>query len=123
LSNQHNFRTPFNVAVSSDGLGPMLKLAGELDLATAPVLESAIEAMLEDGAVRLCLDCHDLDFIDVRGVDVLAWAVSRLEPRAGRLHLRGASDLLVRMLTATALDRRLVVDPRSRRQLATEDAD
>jgi anti-anti-sigma factor len=59
----------FTAELVRDGGPPRLALAGELDLATVPVLEQAIPALGSGDA--LVIDLRELEFIDSSGVHVL----------------------------------------------------
>lgn len=55
------------------------RLVGEVDLATAPVLQAALDGLLNgDGDVHL--DLAELRFVDISGVAVLVAAAARLAP-------------------------------------------
>jgi anti-anti-sigma factor len=48
-----------------------LMLRGELDLATAPLLERAAARLCSEGAKKIILDLRTLDFCDVAGLHAL----------------------------------------------------
>lgn len=56
--------------VERDGGGPCLRLAGELDLSTAPELTAAIDRLTAAGESRVLLDLTDLAFCDSTGMAV-----------------------------------------------------
>jgi len=74
-----------------------LSLVGELDAATAPELQAAIERLCEDGAAEIVLDLHELSFIDSTGLRVILmseqlcerlgsdFSLTRAQPQAQRL--------------------------------------
>lgn len=70
---------PFSVEVE----GRTIRVGGELDLSTVPVLEGHLGGVL-DGAGDVVLDVADLDFIDSSGVRVLLSLARRIQDR-GRL--------------------------------------
>ena len=45
-----------------------LRLAGELDLSTVPVLQARVTALRAGGSTRIVLDLAELDFIDSTGL-------------------------------------------------------
>lgn len=68
--------TPGRLSVreTSEGVVHRLTPIGELDLATAPLLESAFEAVFEDDdAEMIVVDLRELSFIDSTGVHLLIW--------------------------------------------------
>lgn len=56
-----------------------LRLVGEIDLATAPDLEAALDELL-DGGGDVHLDLAELRFVDIKGAAVLVAAAARLAP-------------------------------------------
>ena len=55
-----------------DGDGrAVLAVAGEVDIATAPELRSAIDSVLDSGAAELCLDLCSTSFMDSSGLHAL----------------------------------------------------
>jgi anti-sigma B factor antagonist len=67
--------TPFGIHESRVGESMLLRLTGELDLASAPTLEYRLEALRNQGrSVRL--DLSRLEFIDSTGIHVLVRAFS-----------------------------------------------
>lgn len=62
-------------------------MAGELDLATAPQVASALGSLEKNGVCSIVLDLSALTFIDVSGLRERSWpragALSRAERRSG----------------------------------------
>ena len=82
----------------------MLALSGELDPATAPVLQAAVEEVMQDPAVkRLVLDLGGLDFVDSSGLRVFVTTRDALRARSGELVLRSPSANTERLLSITGL--------------------
>ncbi|MFN8123781.1 MAG: STAS domain-containing protein [Thermoleophilia bacterium] len=78
----------------------VLRLTGELDLATAPDVLAAVEAATGDGTSRLVLDMSGVSFIDSTGVRTLLEA-NRV---AGNdLSLLAPSPAVTRVLELTEL--------------------
>lgn len=78
----------------------VLRLTGELDLATAPDVLAAVEAATGDGTTRLVLDMSGVSFIDSTGVRTLLEA-NRV---AGNdLSLLAPSPAVTRVLELTEL--------------------
>jgi anti-sigma B factor antagonist len=83
-----------------------LFLSGELDLATAELLESTIRAAEGRGAKMIVLDLSGLDFIDLNGLMVLMRASIRLS-HAHRLALLHGPEHVQRLFRLTGMDRYL----------------
>ena len=97
------------VSVDDDG-GIVLRIVGELDLATVAVVRDAVESVPLIGVPRLVLDVTDLSFISAAGVRVALDAQRRLTQHGGRLVLRGPNALVRRVLQATRLDDQFEID-------------
>jgi anti-anti-sigma factor len=82
--------------------GDALVLSGELDLATAHILQSALERHRGDG--DLTLDLAGLSFMDSTGIKILITAARMLEGR-GCLILRSPAPPIRRVLELVQLDR------------------
>jgi anti-sigma B factor antagonist len=81
-----------------------LRIEGEVDLATAPRLATALDELVPETGGDLRLDCADLAFIDSSGVAVLVATEQRLGADGRRLVLRDVSEQFRQVLTVTALD-------------------
>jgi len=88
-------QSPFEITAMAAPAG--IRLRGEVDIATLPALELALE-ILVDRVADATIDLSELTFIDVCGLRELARAAIRLR-RAGRcLRLRGTSTRTRRIL-------------------------
>jgi anti-sigma B factor antagonist len=56
---------------------PALRVRGELDLATAPQLAEAVDAVLATAPRSMVLDLTDTSFMDSSGARQLAWSARR----------------------------------------------
>ncbi|MGH3923948.1 MAG: STAS domain-containing protein [Pseudonocardiaceae bacterium] len=76
--------TPSTITPGTDR--PGARLIGEVDLATAPALQAALDRLVEGGG-DVHLDLAELRFVDLSGVAVLVAAAAQLAPdRALVLH-------------------------------------
>src|SRR4051812_3358608 len=72
----------FQVHMRSRDVAHVL-VSGELDIQTAPQLESALEQLLSDGHLRrLVLDLREVDFLGCSGVGIVA-LLKTLSERGG----------------------------------------
>ena len=86
--------------------GPItvITLVGELDAAMAPLLEQAVELVIDDaGVTRLVLDLAGLTFLDSAGLRIFVTAREVLGRRDGELALRRPTDNARRLLDITGL--------------------
>lgn len=82
--------------------GSVLSLYGELDVASAPLLERRIKRLQWAGASAIVIDLSGLDFIDSTGLHVLIRAHARAEE--GRLTLLRGSRNVHRVFELTGTD-------------------
>lgn len=88
-----------------------IALTGDLDPATAPKLDQAIqEAIPTDGLERMVLDLQDLAFIDSSGLRVFVTARQALTALDIELVLRSPSATVRRLLDITGLGEILSVE-------------
>jgi anti-anti-sigma factor len=80
--------------VAGEDPGTIL-LAGELDMASAPTLASALRGVRRS----LVLDLSRVTFMDVAGLRVIEEAAHRLRERGARLVTRGATGEPARLLS------------------------
>ncbi|WP_410809481.1 STAS domain-containing protein [Micromonospora sp. 067-2] len=80
-----------------------LRLAGELDLGTAPELAAAIDRLAEAGERHVLLDLTDLTFCDSTGMSVFVRGDNRASADGGWLRLTGAVGRVERVLRVTGL--------------------
>ncbi len=95
-----SYITPFSCRWSDSGVGAAwVRVAGELDLATSPQLEAALQEA-QFGASTVVLDLRALTFIDSAGARVIAAAVARARPDGRLMVVRGA-PAVEKLLTLT----------------------
>ncbi|MFB7593530.1 STAS domain-containing protein [Streptomyces sp. NPDC056160] len=76
-----------NVTGDEQGGWSVLRVAGELDLVTSPMLRQRIHEVVADGRHDLVLDLSDVFFCDSSGVGVLIAARRLIRSCQGRLRL------------------------------------
>ncbi|HET9382949.1 MAG TPA: STAS domain-containing protein [Streptomyces sp.] len=86
----------FTVTGSERGEWAVLRVSGELDLVTSPVLRQGVHDAVADGRHSLVLDLSEVWFCDSSGVGVLVATRRLLRSCRGSLRLvlpaRGAAD-------------------------------
>ena len=102
---------PFVVEVIEQADAVVVRVAGEVDIVTAPVLQRHLDPVLEGDRPLVVIDLEDTTFLDARGVAVLVRARTRVVARCGRLLIRRPPQLVRRVLElADQLDRLDVED-------------
>ena len=82
-----------------------LRLAGEMDIATAHQLVDIVRPLSAADLRRVRLDLAELVFIDASGLTALLQASMIVAGRGGRFTLHGVRPLLRRLLEITDLGR------------------
>ncbi|CAL9477381.1 STAS domain-containing protein [Streptomyces sp. enrichment culture] len=77
----------FNVTDDERGDWSVLRVTGELDLVTSPVLRQRVHDMVADGRHSLVVDLSEVFFCDSSGVGVLIATRRLLRSCQGRLRL------------------------------------
>lgn len=80
-----------------------IRLVGELDAHTCDGVASQIATLVGDGANDLVIDLAGVSFMDSSGLRVLVRARQDILDADGRLRLRGATDVVERVLQITGL--------------------
>ena len=102
------------LVLSADHAGPLGKMVvgGEVDGRAAAHLRAASRALVACGASELVLDLRGVDFLDSTGLNALIDMSSMVDAAGGSVAIEGASDLVRKVLSVTALD--TVLDVRDR---------
>lgn len=101
--------TSCDVTVRGSHEEPVVRIAGEVDVATTPLVRDALSQCVDAGARRIVVDCSSLEFIGAAGISVLVEAANALDD-AGELVLRSPSPFVVRLLEITRVDVRIGVE-------------
>jgi len=89
-----------------DGDERVLEVAGEIDVATSPVLRAELIDLLGDAPARVTLDFARVSFIDSSGLGVLVGALKRLREHSPEavLHVAHVQDPVRNVFAITGLD-------------------
>jgi anti-anti-sigma factor len=102
---------PFAVEVTEQADAVVVRVAGEIDIVTAPVLQRHLDPALAGDRPLVVIDLAETTFLDARGVAVLVRARTTVTGRGGRLVIRRPPPLVLRVLQlADQLDRMDVED-------------
>jgi len=100
-------QTQFRVEVREEGQGTVIALSGELDLASSPALEDALERVLSSDAKIVVIDLRELEFMDSTGLSILVRAHQTAEEQELALHLVNGPPQVQRLLSLTGVGERL----------------
>jgi anti-sigma B factor antagonist len=103
--------TAFTYRVDRDTDSVTIHLGGEVDLAAAPRVESAIdEALAAEEGVDITIDLDGVTFLDSTGLRVLMAAHARCASEGRSLTLVNPSTAVSRILEITGLGETLLAD-------------
>ena len=81
----------------------IVALVGELDMASAPLLQSAVDAAELEAASLIVLDLQGLQFIDSTGLRVILGVRKRCVERGQELAVTHGSQQVERLLAVTGV--------------------
>jgi anti-anti-sigma factor len=89
----------------------VLRLSGELDADTAPLLHDLLADLLERPVPRIVVDLSDLKFCDSVGLSEFITAKQVIAARGGWLSFAGANRFLTALLETVGLRRYFAIFP------------
>jgi anti-anti-sigma factor len=95
------------VTVQPDTTLTRVRVAGELDMATEPILLDAVERIRNAGPNQVVAELSELSFCDVRGLAALLAVHDRLSDAGLRVSMTGASAQVRWMVGITGLEQHL----------------
>lgn len=102
----------FSVDVAgASGDCAVLKVAGEVDVYTAPALRERIRDLAAKGTVHVIADLSRVDFLDSTGLGVLVGGLRRLREHDGSLTLVISATRILRIFDITGLTRVFPAQP------------
>ncbi|MEW9555984.1 STAS domain-containing protein [Nonomuraea sp. NPDC050783] len=82
----------------------LVAVTGEIDLYTAPHLQSEFTRLLQEGPSRVVIDMSAVDFCDSTGMNVLLSALKRMKEQGGTLEVASPRPAVRKILQVTGLD-------------------
>lgn len=84
---------------------PLVRVIGEIDLHTCPELRSTLQALIEQGKVRLILDMGAVPYVDSAALGVLVDTQRRVKEKGGEVYLASITSFVLRAFEITRLIR------------------
>ncbi len=81
----------------------IVRLEGEIDIATVPEIRTAVETEVRAGAVNIVLGLSRVTYADSSALGMIVWIDRLLDPRGGKLVLAGATRDVSRVLELSGL--------------------
>jgi anti-sigma B factor antagonist len=101
---------PFSATVARDSVVVVVRLSGELDMATEDKVAQVLDGVLATTPEVVRFDLSDVYFCDARGLAALVTVRRRLRSAQRRLELTGVPAHVRRLLAVTGLQDRLDVN-------------
>jgi|HubBroStandDraft_1064217.scaffolds.fasta_scaffold1090534_1 anti-sigma B factor antagonist len=98
-----------SIVIHVDGPDRCVRLAGELDLSSAPALSSCLSDLAEAG--HIAVDLTDLSFMSSSGISVLIGAYKQRVTSGRTISLRNPQGTVARVLMLTGVDQVLTIEP------------
>lgn len=94
---------PFHIESISAGDCAVLRVAGEIDVYTAPELRQRVIHLVGNGTLHIIADLRGVDFLDSTGLGALVGSLKRLRMRGGSLKLVTSGGRILQIFRITGL--------------------
>jgi anti-sigma B factor antagonist len=95
----------FHMESVSAGDCAVLRVAGEIDMYTAPELRERVISLIDDGTLHVIVDLREVGFLDSTGLGALVGSLKRLRMRDGSLDLVTNGGRILQVFQITGLTR------------------
>lgn len=96
---------PFHIEAISAGDCAVLRIAGEIDVYTAPDLRQRVVDLVDNGTRHIVADLRGVDFLDSTGLGALVGSLKRLRLCQGSLTLVTSGGRILQLFQITGLIR------------------
>jgi anti-anti-sigma factor len=94
----------FKIRVEHRGAATAVRIAGELDMATAPMLAGCVNDLIAANSTRVLVELDELTFCDSAGLTVLIQGDRQCAAHGGWLRVSGSSGHVARVLEISGLE-------------------
>ncbi len=102
-------QSEFRVEIHADRGASVIGVSGELDLASSPALEEALEGAFAADTRLVIIDLRALEFMDSTGLSILVKAHQTAEDGGRQLYLINGPPQVQRLLSLTGVSERLAL--------------
>lgn len=103
---------PFHLeSMTAGGDCAVLRVAGEIDVYTAPALREHVIHLVDSGTLHLIADLRGVEFLDSTGLGALVASLKRLRTHEGSLTLVTNTERILRIFRITGLNRAFALHP------------
>jgi len=99
----------FHVEAITAGDCAVLRMAGEIDIYSAPDLRQQVIDLVDNGTRHIVADLRGVDFLDSTGLGALVGSLKRLRLRQGSFGLVTSGGRILQLLVITGLTRAFAI--------------
>jgi anti-sigma B factor antagonist len=118
MDNEEREGAGLDVTLENVGGLSLVRLAGEVDVYSAPKLREAIKSLVDEGKYNIVVDLERVAFLDSTGLGVLVGGLKRVKHHDGELGIVCNQEKILRIFRITGLTKVFPIY-RSREELLT----
>ena len=100
---ERELKVTVEFATGSADAWPRLRVCGEIDIQTSPILDEQLQKVQDQGLSSIVVDLDEVTFLDSTGLSVLIAALKRSQSAGGELRLVSPRPNVRRVLEITGL--------------------
>jgi anti-sigma B factor antagonist len=100
----------FNLSVTTRPPDALVRLQGELDLSSSPLVGRRLRATIDEGCRRMMIDLSDVTFVDASALGMLTSTRRELSAQGGTLGFVSYRPAFLRLCRATGLAQHFGLD-------------
>jgi anti-sigma B factor antagonist len=90
---------------------PVLRVSGEVDIQTSPILDEHVQRVLSGGASSMVVDLGEVTFLDSTGLSVLIAGLKGCQNAGGAMRVTSPRPNVRRVFEVTGLSEVFQIDP------------